>query len=246
MHRTGLGLIVQGTAALIAAAFFSSPGAADTLPVTAVINGPYTLVGSDSVTVAAPPATGSTGATSSGNYFDYLFEFSTSQNSYITATVGPVGGSAFSEMHMQFYDNTAPSGPDNNLYTGSDLAALYTDPAHPNPNLIDTGPAAHWSTSGSIGQGSGGGPALPSGAAGVLEPTGFDQATQTPYHLLSLSGTYFLRVFGILDPSATELALSATISTTVAVATTPIPAGLPLFLTALGGLGLAARRRARA
>ena len=84
---------------------------------------------------------------------------------------------------------------------------------------------------------------MPSGAAGVLEPTGFDQATQTPYHLVSLSGTYFLRIFGILDPSATEFALAATISTTVAVATTPIPAALPLFLSAIGALGFAARRR---
>jgi hypothetical protein len=237
MYRTLLGPIAQSTAALVAVALFSSPGAATTLPVTTQINGPYNLVGSDSVSVSAPPATGSSGATSSGNYFDYLFEFSLSQDSYITATVGPVGGSAFSEMHMQFYDGTAPSGPDNSLFTGADIAAF--DPT--NPNLIDTGPDADWSTSGSVGQGSGGAPALPSGAAAVLEPTGFDQATQTPYHLLSLSGTYFLRVFGILDPSATEFALSANISTTVAA--TPIPAALPLFLTALGGLGFAARRR---
>jgi hypothetical protein len=236
------GLIAPSTAALLAVGLFSTPGAADTLPVTTVINGPYTLVGGDSVSFSAPPASGSTGATSSGDYFDYLFEFSIGKVSYITATVGPVGGSAFSEMHMQFYDNTAPTGSDNNLYTGGDLAALYTDPANPNPNLIDTGPDAHWSTSGSVG-GSGGGPVLPSGATAVLEPTGFDQATQTPYHLLSLSGTYFLRVFGILDPSATELALSATISTSLSVATAPIPAALPLFLTAIGGLGFLARRR---
>ena len=243
MVRTGLGLIAQSMAALVAAAFLASPGAATTLPATTQINGPYTLVGSDSVAISAPPALGSSGATSSGDYFDYLFEFSITENSYVTATVGPVGGSVFSEMHMQFYDNTAPTGPDDDLYTGSDLAALYTDPANPNPNLIDTGPDAHWTTSGSIGQPSGGGPALPSGAAGVLEPTGFDQATQTPYHLVSLSGTYFLRIFGILDPSATEFALAATISTTVAVATTPIPAALPLFLSAIGALGFAARRR---
>jgi len=239
MHRRLLGLVAPSVAALVVAAFIASPVAADTLPITTLINGPYNLVGSDSVTVLAPPALGSTGATSSGSYFDYLFEFSISQDSYITATVGPVGGSAFSEMHMQFYDNTAPTGADNNLYTGSDLAALYTDPANPNPNLIDTGPDADWSTSGSVS----GTPALPSGAAAVLEPTGFDQATQTPYHLLSLSGTYFLRVFGILDPSATELALSATISTSLSVATTPIPAALPLFASGLGILGWFARRQ---
>jgi hypothetical protein len=220
----------------MAAAVIASPGMASTLPITTSINGPYNLAGSDSVSISAPPATGSTGATSSGAYFDYLFEFSISQNSYVTATVGPVGGSAFSEMHMMFYDAT-PTGPDENLYTGPDLDALYTDPANPNPNLIDVGPAAHWSTAGSVG-------ALPSGAAAVLEPTGFDQATQTPYHLVSLSGTYFLRIFGILDPSASEFALAANISTTVAA--TPIPAALPLFLTALGGLGFAARRRRNA
>jgi hypothetical protein len=243
MIRALLGLIAPGAAGLVALAFAAGPSAATTLPVTTQINGPYNLVGSDSVSFSAPPAAGSSGATSSGDYFDYLFEFTISQDSYITATVGPVNGSAFSEMHLQFYDGTAPSSPDADLYTGPDLAALYTDPANPNDNLIDTGPSAHWSTSGSIGQGSGGGPALPSGAAGVLEPTGFDQATQTPYHLLSLSGTYFLRVFGILDPSATEFALSATISTALPVATTPIPAALPLFLTAIGGLGFMARRR---
>jgi hypothetical protein len=237
MYRRLLGLIAPSTAALVAVAFTASPGSATTLPITTQINGPYNLVGADSVTILAPPAAGSTGATSSGNYFDYLFEFSTSQNSYITATVGPVGGSAFSEMHMQFYDGTAPTGPDNSLFTGADITAF--DPT--NPNLIDTGPDADWKTSGSIGQPSGGGPALPSGAAGVLEPTGVDPVSNQPYHLLSLSGTYFLRVFGILDPSATEFALSTTISTTVAA--TPIPAALPLFLTALGGLGLAARRR---
>lgn len=241
MNRKGLGLIAQSMAVLVAVACFASPGAATTLPATTLVNGPYTLVGSDSVAISAPPALGSTGTSSSGDYFDYLFAFSISQDSYVTATVGPVGGSAFKEIHMQFYDQTAPSSPDDDLYTGSDLAALYTDPLNPNDNLIDTGPDAHWTTSGSIGQPSGGGPALPSGAAGVLEPTGFDQATQTPYHLVSLSGTYFLRVFGILDPSATEFALAATISTTMA--TTPIPAALPLFLTALGGLGFAARRR---
>jgi hypothetical protein len=224
---------------LAAAAFLAHPSAADTLPITSLINGPYTLVGSSQVSVSLNDAQGSTGATSAGTYFDYLVQFSITQNSYITATVGPSGGAAFSEMHMQFYDTTAPSGPDNSLFTGVDLAALYTDPANPNDNLIDTGPDANWSTSGSVG-----GFVLPSGATAVLEPTGFDQATQTPYHLVSLSGTYFLRVFGILDPSATELALSATISTTVA--TTPVPAALPLLLTALGGRGFAARRRRKA
>jgi hypothetical protein len=233
MVRTLLSLISQGTAAWVAVAFISSPGAADTLPVTTLINGPYNLVGSNSVSVSVPGAAGNTGPTSSGPYFDYVYEFSISHDSYVTATVGPVGGSAFSEMHMMFYDNT-PSGPDENLYTGSDLAALYTDPANPNPNLIDVGPAAHWSTAGSVGM-------LPSGAAAVLEPTGFDQATQTPYHLVSLTGTYWLRIFGILDPSASEFALAATISTTVAA--TPIPTALPLFLSAIGALGFAARRR---
>src|SRR4051812_18159673 len=128
MLRTLLGLIVPGTTTLIAVAFMSSPGAATTLAITTQTNGPYNLVGSDSASFSAPPAVGSSGPTSSGDYFDYLFEFSISQDSYITATVGPVGGSAFSEMHMMFYDTTAPSGPDENLYTGSDLAALYTDP----------------------------------------------------------------------------------------------------------------------
>jgi hypothetical protein len=236
MIRRLLGLIAQSMAGFVAVAFMSSPSAATTLAVTTQANGPYNLVGTDSVSVAAPPTLGSSGATSSGDYFDYLYEFSISQNSYVTATVGPVGGSAFSEMHMMFYDTT-PSGPDENLYTGLDLDAQYTDPANPNPNLIDVGSAAHWTTAGSVGN-------LPSGAAAVLEPTGFDQATQTPYHLVSLSGTYWLRVFGILDPSATEFALSASISTTVAA--TPIPAALPLFLTALGGLGFAARRRRQA
>ena len=113
MGRTGLGLIAQSMAALAALAFLASPGAATTLPATTQINGPYTLVGSDSVAISAPPALGSSGATSSGDYFDYLFEFSITENSYVTATVGPVGGSAFSEMHMQFYDNTAPTGPDD-------------------------------------------------------------------------------------------------------------------------------------
>jgi hypothetical protein len=234
MNRTHMGLIA-GSAVALAAMF--NPAAADTLPITSFVNGPYNLVGSTSVSVAAPPASGSTGATSSGSYFDYLFEFSISQDSYVTATVGPTGGSAFSELHMQFYD-AAPSGPDNSLFTGADLDALYTDPANPNPNLIDTGPDADWSTSGSVGGG-----VFPSGATAVLEPTGFDQATQTPYHLVSLAGSYWLRVFGILDPSVSEFALGATISTTAAVATTPIPAALPLFLSALGFLGFAARKR---
>jgi len=229
MHRRHTGLIAQSTVALVAVAFFSSPGAATTLPITTQINGPYNLVGSDSVSILAPPALGNNGSSSSGDYFDYLFEFSISQDSYVTATVGPIGGSVFSEMHMQFYDNTAPSGPDNSLFTGTDLDALYTDPANPNPNLIDTGPDADWSTSGSVGL-------MPSGAAAVLEPTG-----PGPSHLLSLSGTYFLRVFGILDPSATEFNLAANISATVA--TTPIPAALPLFASGLGILGWVARRR---
>lgn len=238
MYSRFLGLIAPSAAALVAIACISGPAAATTLPVTTQVNGPYNLVGSDSVVVLAPPALGSSGPTSSGSYFDYLFEFSISQDSYITATVGPIGGSAFSEMHMQFYDNTAPTGPDNSLFTGADLDALYTDPANPNPNLIDTGPDADWSTSGSVGGG-----VFPSGATAVLEPTGFDQATQTPYHLVSLAGSYWLRIFGILDPSATEFALSATISTALPVATTPVPAALPLLLTALGGLCFAARRR---
>jgi hypothetical protein len=240
MHRTLLGRIAQSAAILVVTGFVLNPVAADTLPITTLINGPYDLVGSDSVSVAVPGALGSTGTTSSGAYFDYLYEFSISQDSYVTATVGPVGGSAFSEMHMQFYD-TSPLDPVNSLYTGADLDALYTDPANPNTNLIDTGPDARWSTSGSVGGGT-----FPSGASAVLEPTGFDQATQTPYHLVSLSGTYWLRVFGILDPSATELALNATISTTIAVATTPIPAALPLFLTAVGSLCFLTRRRRNA
>jgi hypothetical protein len=137
-----------------------SPAAADTLPTTTLINGPYNLVGSVSVSVAVPGALGSTGTTGSGAYFDYLYEFSISQDSYVTATIGPVDGSAFSEMHMMFYDVT-PAGPDESLYTGADLDTLYTDPAHPNPNpnLIDVGPTAHRSTAGSGGQSSGGGPA---------------------------------------------------------------------------------------
>jgi hypothetical protein len=229
-----MGVITGG---ILASAALLSPAAADTLPITSIVNGPYNLVGSTSVSVAAPPAQGNNGSASSGEYFDYLFEFSISQDSYITANVGPTGNSAFSELHMQFYD-ALPTGPDNSLFTGADLTALYTDPGNPNTNLIDTGPSATWSTSGSVG-----GFTLPSGATAVLEPTGFDQATQTPYHLVSLAGSYWLRVFGILDPSATEFTLGATISANVAVATTPVPAALPLFLSALGALGFAARRR---
>jgi hypothetical protein len=114
-------------------------------------------------------------------------------------------------------------------------------------NLIDTGPDASWNVSGSVGKGPGSppGPVLPSGAAAVIEPTENDPLHPGQQrHMLSLQGTYFLRLFGILDPSATEFALSATISTTVAA--TPIPAALPMFLFALGGLGVAARQRRKA
>jgi hypothetical protein len=179
-------------------AFIVSPAAADTLPTTTLINGPYNLVGSVSVSVAVPGALGSTGTTGSGAYFDYLYEFSISQDSYVTATIGPVDGSAFSEIHMMFYDVT-PAGPDESLYTGADLDTLYTDPAHPNPNLIDVGPTAHWSTAGSGGQSSGGGPAPVSPRLAFRN----------------------LLAAGLRHPSATELALNATISTTIAVVTTP-------------------------
>jgi hypothetical protein len=242
MVRTLLGLIAQriapwGTAAVVAAAFISSPSAASTLPIPtpAQFNGPYSLGGSDSVSFGVPVAQGNLGASDAGTYFDYVFEFTTSQSSYVTATVGPGGTADFSEMHMMFYDNS-PEGSSENLYTGADLAAFYTDPLNPNDNLIDVSQSATWSTAGSVGQ-------LPNGAFAVLEPTGFDQNTQTPYHLVSLSGTYFLRIFGILSPSTPDFALSATIST---AAVTPIPPALPLFLSAIGGLGFLARRRRNA
>jgi hypothetical protein len=54
------------------------------------------------------------------------------------------------------------------------------------------------------------------------------------------SGSYFLRVFG--DPAELESFFIGTIAATP-VGAVPIPAALPLFLTALGGLGFAARRR---
>ena len=55
------------------------------------------------------------------------------------------------------------------------------------------------------------------------------------------SGTYFLRIFGV--PAAAISHFTGQLAASAVAATTPIPAGLPLFLSAMGALGLLARRR---
>jgi hypothetical protein len=54
------------------------------------------------------------------------------------------------------------------------------------------------------------------------------------------SGSYYLRIFGVPVGSISHFTGQIVAS---AVAATPIPAALPLFLSALGALGFAARRR---
>ncbi|MES1179653.1 MAG: VPLPA-CTERM sorting domain-containing protein, partial [Hyphomicrobium sp.] len=53
-------------------------------------------------------------------------------------------------------------------------------------------------------------------------------------------GTYYLRLFGTIAGVSDNSVLTSLNGTITA---TPIPAGLPLFVTALGALGFMARRR---
>ena len=86
-----------------------------------------------------------------------------------------------------------------------------------NTNLIDIGSFANFLTGGSGGNG-----------AGVS--------------LASLAaGSYYLRIFGV-ETGAVSHFLGQIVASSV-TATTPIPAALPLFLSAIGALGFAARRR---
>ena len=244
MRKELLAAITFGALALA-----SSSGMADTLPLTTVINGGYTFTGSGSVTVSEPAlATGSTTVVYpstppdpvnppvSASYFDYLYKFTIQQDSYLSLEFGPTGGSNLSELHVMFYHDVAPVPGDDDLFTGSTLTDQYTNPMHPNTNLIDIGNNATFDSATSTNN-------VSSGGTLTLAPAYYDSVNMTNVPLVSLAGEYWLRVFGTLDPSQTSVALAGKIT---AVAATPVPAALPLFLTAIGGLGFLARRRQKA
>lgn len=122
-------------------------------------------------------------------------------------------GTDFAELHAVIYD-ADPSSQD--LFTNGDPGIIG---GAGNTNLIDIGDSvANFLTGGSSNGNAAG--------AGLASLAG---------------GSYYLRIFGV--PIGTIGHFSGQIVASAVAATTPIPAALPLFLSALGALGFAARRR---
>jgi hypothetical protein len=122
-------------------------------------------------------------------------------------------GTDFAEVHAVIY-GADPSGQD--LFTNGDPGIV--DGAG-NTNLIDIGS----SNSDLLAGGNSNGNAAGAGLGSLA------------------SGSYYLRIFGV--PVGAISHFTGQITASAVMAATPIPAALPLFLSAIGALGFAARRR---
>lgn len=122
-------------------------------------------------------------------------------------------GTDFAELHAVIYD-ADPSGQD--LFTNGDPGIIG---GAGNTNLIDVGSGVSSFLTGGSANGNAAG-------AGLASLAG---------------GSYYLRIFGV--PVGPIGHFTGQIVASAVVAATPIPAALPLFLSAIGALGLAARRR---
>jgi hypothetical protein len=211
-------------AGLMAVAGWAGPAGAATLPGSGTTNSLGNIGIGGSVTVDTATSTGIAAGTypAPRSYFDYIWTFDLTETATIDSTIFSTGGNNFDEFHAVLSDvdpkNTVLYyDHDPDMYKHFDNA---TPPNEiPNDNLIDIGKDTPFISAGS------------SNGNGV------------GVHLTSLAaGTYYLRLFGVSQDGSVG-AFSGLLSATSAVAATPIPAALLLFITALGGLGFAGWRR---
>jgi hypothetical protein len=205
------------------AALVALAGWAGSAEATTVIgSGTTNILGSvgigDTLTVDTAAGAGIANGPYNGSrtYFDYIFTFVLTEQAEIDGAIFSNGGNNFDEFHAVLSDvdpkNTVLYfDHDPDMYKHFDNA---TPPNEiPNDNLIDIGNATPFISAGS------------SNGSGV------------GVHLDSLdAGIYYLRLFGVsqtgsIGSFAGQLSVNA-------VAATPVPPALLMFLTALGGLGL--------
>jgi hypothetical protein len=216
-RTTGIGI---ASAVLAASLALSAPARAAQIDFDGVVHAFGPLATPQTIAFDETTTTGSTPVTttidgSSYDHFDYIYSFS------VTSPGSKISEKAFSSGGdptseiHAVFYENDPSG--RPLFTHGDTNQV-NYPA--NPSLIDI-----------------------QNFDGFL--TGGQSATDASITLNSLNAgmTYYLRVFGVI---ATGSALHITGSLqTAAVAATPIPTALLMFLTALGGLGFTGWRRQR-
>jgi len=223
----GAALAAPLLAGLMALAGWANTAAATTLTGsgTANILGNLNVGGSLTVDTDAVGTVGIANGTYTGarTYFDYIFTFDLFGAAQIDGSIFSTGGNNFDEFHIVLSD-VDPTNTvlyfdhDPDMYKHFDNAMPPNE--IPNDNLIDIGATTPFISAGS------------SNGNGV------------GLHLDSLAaGTYYLRLFGVSRDGSVGAFAGDLTASAVAVAATPIPAALPLFLSALGVLGFATRRR---
>jgi hypothetical protein len=156
------------------------------------------------------------------SYYDFLFRFTLSGGpAKVTVDVtGATQNGDFQDFHTVVYDQD-PSNTDLSTFEG------HTDPGNPGDQVYD--------------------------GIDIIDTTGFlsggstsNGGNHTIVSLNSLSnGDYYIRLFGSFGSGVTfdGVAGHLILAAIPQVAETPIPAALPLFGSALAGLGFLARRR---
>jgi hypothetical protein len=212
-----IGAIAIG-AAFATTASYATPVPLSSYPIEQSVND-LTHVGFGSLAV---DTNASTGTNDSGHY-DYIYKFTLDQSGYLA--FNPSSSNA-GEAHTILYDQDPTGLTTEDLYHDGDPREI--TPA----NAIDIGIDSVRS--------------LSSGAS--FDTAGFGN----PGGIIT-AGTYYLRLFGTPAPVSSALLSAISLPTTItgsltlsAVATTPIPAALPLFASALGGLGFLGWRRKKA
>jgi hypothetical protein len=176
-----------------------------------------THVGFGSLSVDTDASTG----TNDASHYDYIFQFTLDHSGYLA--FNPSSSNA-DEAHTILYDVDPTLLSTEDLYHDGDTREITPT------NAIDIGfeSQRHLSSGGSFD------------TAAFGYPNGVIQA-----------GNYFLRLFGTPAPiqsfaflaASGPTSIAGTLSLSAAVATTPIPATLPLLMSALGGLGFVGWRR---
>ncbi len=154
-------------------------------------------------------------------YYDYVFSFSLTGPAKVSIQASGSGaGGSFTDFHAVLY-NQSPLGSDLNSFVGDTHAGF---PDNQNYDGIDITDGSGFVTGSSTSLGG--------------DNVGFSLASLG-------TNTYYLRLFGVLQDGATLAALGGSFAVS-AVVVTPVPAALPLFLSAIGGLGFLAHRRRKA
>jgi hypothetical protein len=208
-----------GTVATAMVLALAAPAQATQIDFTGSVHGFGALATPQTVNFDDTTATGSTPVTATidGNTYDHFdYIYSFTVTSPGTK-VDVSAGSAGSTPFSETHTVLYDSDPSARpLFTHGDSSEIDFPT---NTNLIDIGDFSGFQSGGSGGSGSG-----------------------VTLNSLAVGTTYYLRIFGVL-PSGGDGHFTGTLQT--AVAATPVPPALLLFLTGLGGLGFTGWRRAQ-